>query len=349
MVKRFSAFLVACALATDAAAQDAPTLPVSIGGGFVSSGAGDTRYLKLDASNDPLTGALNLANGSAAAPSLTWNAGGVNTGFFTASAGLTAWSASGTQELTLSATDIRPAIAGGLSLGTTGVPWLDLHLQAGTAAAPSLRIGDTDSGLIGAAGSMGAVIDAVQELSLTATALSPFLDLGQSLGVAGARFQDVFTSNVRGNNSTINLQSGTTASSAQGVTVTSFSDDSADAVALRINTTAGGGIAGNETSALGAAENGSTVSQLNKLDSTGTGQWVFRTGQIQLSSLTSAAKGVSPVGALPCAAGNSGAIWYKEDTDTALANSQLCLCSRDNGALTYSWKAIGGALTGTCL
>lgn len=51
--------------------------------------------------------------------------------------------------------------------------------------------------------------------------------------------------------------------------------------------------------------------------------------------------------ALPtCTAALSGDLRYKEDTDTAATAPALCLCSRDNAAIAYSWKVINGA--GTC-
>lgn len=59
-------------------------------------------------------------------------------------------------------------------------------------------------------------------------------------------------------------------------------------------------------------------------------------------------RGTAPAALPTCATSLAGQVRYKEDTDTAGTNSQLCLCARNNGALTYAWIAIGGSLTGTC-
>lgn len=55
----------------------------------------------------------------------------------------------------------------------------------------------------------------------------------------------------------------------------------------------------------------------------------------------------SPTAFPTCNSANRGMFGYREDTDTTANNPALCLCSRDTGALTYSWKVLSG--TGACL
>lgn len=72
----------------------------------------------------------------------------------------------------------------------------------------------------------------------------------------------------------------------------------------------------------------------------------FTGGALDFSDTTfNPHRGTAPA-ALPTCSTTTVGIRYKEDTDTAGTAPALCLCSRDNAALTYSWKVLNGG--GTC-
>lgn len=82
------AFLLLLLFASPAAAQHTGTGMVLPGGsGGMSTVTADARYLKLDATNDPLTGALTLPQSTAAAPSLNF-AGATTTGIYQTGTGI---------------------------------------------------------------------------------------------------------------------------------------------------------------------------------------------------------------------------------------------------------------------
>ncbi|HEY4221580.1 MAG TPA: hypothetical protein VGO62_09560, partial [Myxococcota bacterium] len=59
-------------------------------------------------------------------------------------------------------------------------------------------------------------------------------------------------------------------------------------------------------------------------------------------------RGTSPAAFPTCTSSLAGQIRYKEDTDTIATTAQLCLCARNNAALTYAWFPLNATLTGTC-
>lgn len=415
-MRRFLLLIALVGLAGVALA-DSPGLPVTTTRGGATTSALSGTFLKIDASNDPLTGQLQVAAGTAATPALAWVTGGTTTGFFAPSAGNLQFSSAGVANVVFNSTEFRPATngqltlgnatigwsrafigagaaatpaltlanstntglfgsstavdvaiagggevevnatstnplaAGGNQLGTAALPWGSLDVQAGAIATPSLRMGDTNSGVSGGADvvtiSTGGTSAVVYDNTNATEARNVLPSVGTlNLGSTSNIWSTLFAGTVAGNNTTITLRPGTTATTAQGVVVNAANDDGTDAASLRINSTSAGGTAAIGATALSVTENGTAHTDLAKQDTTGTGIWNLRTGMLQISALTANSKGITPVALPICAAGLSGSFWYKEDTDTAATAPALCFCSRDNAALTYSWKLLSG--TGTC-
>lgn len=68
---------------------------------------------------------------------------------------------------------------------------------------------------------------------------------------------------------------------------------------------------------------------------------------VQFSGGVSPYVGTAPSSLPTCDSTRRGMLGYREDTDTTANNPAVCMCTRDTGALTYSWKVLSG--TGTCL
>jgi hypothetical protein len=181
-------FFLMCLLAAGVVLADSPGLPVSLANGGKTTAQLDGEYLRLDASNDPLTGALSLANGGVGNPSLTWVVGGINTGFYATTAGALSWGSGGAAELSLTASGIIPAVTSGLSLGTSTLPFLSLDVATGTAALPALRMGDSNSGFFGGADVVNASVNGIQELVIGPNQMTPFAASGLALGTTSLPF-----------------------------------------------------------------------------------------------------------------------------------------------------------------
>jgi len=277
--------------------------------------------------------------GTAALPSLSFSAD-PNTGFFNTADAILA-STGGTQRLALSTT----------SLSST-LPFL---APAGTAAAPALSFsGDTNTGLFSAAADdIGVAVNGVSELRLTAATLRPEASAGLDLGTASQLWGTAFLTNIRGNNTTVTIGAGTTATSAQGTVIAGYSDTVDDAAALRIQTATGGGSSGVGVQALVVSESGTTHTDIERIDSTGAGLWGLRTGTVQVGALGANTVGTTPAGLVTCTSTLNGTLAIKTDTDTigvgASQKPALCVCSRDDAALTYSWKAVTvPGMNGSC-
>ncbi len=273
--------------------------------------------------------------GTAALPSLSFSAD-PNTGFFNTADAILA-STGGTQRLSLSTTSL-----------TSTLPWLGPN---GTAAAPALSFsGDPNTGMYNAAADdIGWSANGVGELLLNTSALRPFATGGLTLGTTALMWGDVFTSGVKGNNTPITIGAGTTSASAQGVVIAGYTDTVDDAASLRIQTSTGGGASGVGVQPLVVSESGTTHTDIERIDSTTTGLWGVRTGVVQIGALGANTVGTTPAGLVTCTSTFNGMLAIKTDTDTAGTAPALCLCSRDNAATTYSWKAVSvGTLTGTC-
>lgn len=120
-----ASLFVAASLVAFAASADDPLSRSGTSGSVI--GIGDARYLKLDASNDPLTGALTIPDGATATPSLNFTSD-ATTGFWRTGANNIGFSKGGSEvgELTT---------AGWQALGST-------------AAAPAFSsISDTNTGM----------------------------------------------------------------------------------------------------------------------------------------------------------------------------------------------------------
>jgi hypothetical protein len=220
--------------------------------------------------------------------------------------------------------------------------------SAGSDAAPPLSAtGSTGTGLRVVSNTIRLIANTAAIAILDATGFIPTSATAFDLGSAAARWRDVYTSGVRGNNTTITILPGTTATSAQGTLIQSYSDDGADATTLRVDAVGGGGSAANDTVVQSWSEAGTVRANLYKSDSTGNGAWSLRTaGTVQLSALTSSYRSTAPASLPTCTAGLSGSLAYREDTDTAGTAPALCVCARADAALTYSWRVIVG--TGSC-
>jgi len=313
-------FLLMCMVAAGVVLADSPGLPVSVSTTAQTTAQLNGLYLRLDASNDPLTGALALANGSAAAPSLTWNAGGVNTGFFTASAGLTGWAAGGVQELTLSATGITPAATSGLNLGTSALPFGSLDVAAGTLALPALRMGDTNSGFVGGADQVQLSLNGVVNwlfattASTSSVAVNPVANDTLDLGTASLGWNEVFVgTNIVGTGSAKALS----IQDAEGVSVQS----SAGSVTLSPT--------GRDWAFSSATFTGPKVIDASQPSG------------LQLPTSIS----IAPGAALACTAATAGRITYVDDTDDASA-AFVCICHATSAGV-YAYRNIAD-LTSVC-
>lgn len=158
--------LVTCSSAAFAQDSAGPGwLPLGKSAGAGSSiGIGDGRYLKLDASNDPLTGALTITNGAVAAPALNFTSD-VTTGMWRTSANNIAWSKAGVEVGEL-----------------TSAGW---QSGFGAVATPAFSsFSDTNSGLYWIAGDdLGFATNATLRLEISTTAITSTLPfLGPSPG-----------------------------------------------------------------------------------------------------------------------------------------------------------------------
>lgn len=266
--------------------------------------------------------------GSAAAPSIA--VGGSNDGIFQPAAGNVGVSTGGAVRLTINST-----------AATTTVPVL---LPNGTAALPALSFsGDTNTGIFNAAADdIGLAVNGVSELRLTATALRPEASQGLSLGTLTQGWNQVFSTG------------GSTAAAYANIndTDTGLYFNSTTSLGLTLNNAAFVNLFSDRVSLItstGSMDfNNSGNVQLSPTTPSAGSIGGFVGGSIQFAGTANTMRGTAPTAIASCAASTSGLIVYKEDTDTVGTNSQLCLCARNNGALTYSWIPIGGSLTGTC-
>jgi hypothetical protein len=120
---------------------------------------------------DTMTGALLLPDGTAALPAYSFS-GDPNTGVWRSAADTLALVTGGTPRLTAS------------TLVLTGT--LPLSLPAGTAAAPALMLGDTDSGLAGGNNIIYFSTSGVSRVSVSTAYLSSTLPVALPLGTAAA-------------------------------------------------------------------------------------------------------------------------------------------------------------------
>lgn len=332
---RFLLFVLAC---SSALAQ--PVMPFSPSSG---GGGGGAESDPLACKVAGLTNCQMLAQirgnaGTASLPSFASPlANAANDGLYFPAAATLGLATDGTLRLTLGNTSL-----------TSTVQWAGI---TGSAAIPSISFSaDPNTGIFSAASDdIGFAANGTSKLLLNTAALRPTTSAGLSLGTTAQLWSDVFTRGVKGNNTTITIQPGTTATSAQGTVVAGYADTTDDAASLRIQTATGGGSSGVGVQALVVSEGGTTHTDIERIDSTGAGLWGVRTGTVQVGSLGANTVGSAPAGLVTCTSTLNGTLAIKTDTDTAGTAPALCLCSRDNTATTYSWKAVSvGTLTGSC-
>lgn len=316
-------------------------------------------------------GVINV-DGTQAAPSYSF-ATDLTTGMFRAGAGLIGWTIAGTNRLALSSSSLT---------GTNVSLW-----PQGGAGNPSYSFSnDVHSGMyLASASDLAFAVASTKLLDMTTGGLLFGVEAGPTstgttdLGDATHAWRQLFLtqqltptsgslvvngdiSNISqspGNVNTDKLTAAANDSSGVGAnlssaTITAGADNAAVRVSLqstlgsiadgspwmsfRVGTGSGGNATGTELGAvrelLGGTQFWGQQHTAAIIDFGDTGLNLHR--------------GTTPAAFPTCTTSLAGQIRYKEDTDTSATNSQLCLCARNNAALTYAWIPIGGTLSGTC-
>lgn len=384
-------------LALPAAAQSPGMLPLGGGSGpgvataGISQATADGRYLKLAADNDPLTGTLQLALGTAALPGLSF-AARTDDGFYSVAANDLGWATAGFLRMDLSTSALTLTVPALLAAGSAAAPSFSFSSDAnsgvysvgaddvgiatngtlrldvsttnvtstlgytsangGTAAAPAFRVGGM--GLYSSVSGLG--------LSANSTNIVDASDTQWNFGASVANIVATgnFTNIGNGNVLTKGLFAGTASSAQAAVVINTPSGSTASDSAMTIGHQGAGSSGRRFVNFFTACESSTSCTgsgvDAGKITYTATtnGEGIVidaantTTGYMQIGNSRNPWRGTAPAAFPTCNSLGAGRVIYKEDTDTAGTNSQLCLCARDNGALTYGWQAIGGALTGTC-
>jgi hypothetical protein len=145
----------------------------SSSGGGMSTGAADARYLMLDATNDPLTGALTLSGGTVALPGL--NFGDADTGISSIAPNDLTFSTNGAYKLEIASTSISATVAigapsFGILSGTSSFAPAGLNFSTSATGYPrviSAHASNTNEAINGGL-QLYSAIDANAEYAITA-------------------------------------------------------------------------------------------------------------------------------------------------------------------------------------
>lgn len=306
---------------------------------IAAGGAEIARFNATGISDQATTGSYQIQRGAGSATVPTYSfAGNATLGMYRSAANTIMFTVNGANELSLNATVLGPAAAGGLSLGTTGAPFSTANLQGGTAAAPALTVGATNTGVFGGASTLSLSVAGVEQAFVGSTG-TLFLPAS-----GGGMFTSTLAAD--GNQNYIGIGQVFAEFGNGAATSASFGMRSGVVEAAPVD-----GVRYYEAtvSCTGSActTSGTRVFAVVSDDANGstTEGSMVNTTALNLGAI-SGHVGVTPTNLPGCTSALRGQMRYKEDTDTAGTAPALCFCSRDNAALTYSWKLISGA--GTC-
>lgn len=284
--------------------------------GFAANGSESFRITTTAFSDQATTGSVNITRGAGSASSPIYSfAGDTNMGLYRSAADTLMIALNGANELSISSTVAGPAAAGGLSLGTTSLPFSTVNLQTGSAGTPSVTMGDTNSGIFGGADILQFSTGGTMRVSVANGDMSPSANDTYDLGTSGLGYNDVFVG-----------------TSIQGT---------GSAKALIVQDTDGVQISGSTAGNVTLTSNGKDLS----IDTNG----VVRAPLQTTTTYTAAFRfpgseytggGVS---APTCDSSNPGKSFYVDRTDDAV-DAAICVCIR-TGAGSYTLRRIDDLTT----